>query len=76
MPHRFFGSTDIDPLRAGRDVGRIAEEVLQHLTTTAGANVHVSLEIQADVPEGISDNLQRVLDENCRVLKFRAHGFE
>jgi hypothetical protein len=63
-------------LRVGRDAGRIAEEVLQHLTTIAGTNVRVSLEIQADVPQGISEALQRVLDENCRPLKFRAQGFE
>jgi hypothetical protein len=50
--------------------------VLQHLTTIAGTNVRVSLEIQADVPQGISEALQRVLDENCRPLKFRARGFE
>jgi uncharacterized protein len=76
VPHRFFGSTEIDPLRVGRDAGRIAEEVLQHLTTIAGANVRVSLEIYADLPDGIPESLQRILDENCRALKFRAQGFE
>jgi uncharacterized protein len=76
VPHRFFGGTEIDPPRVGRDAGRIAEEVLQHLTTIAGANVRVSLEIYADVPDGIPESLQRILDENCRALKFRAQGFE
>ena len=66
----------IDPNRAGRDVGRIAEEVLQHLTTLRGANVRLTLDIQADVPEGIPDDVQRVVTENCQTLKFTSHGFE
>lgn len=30
---RFHGSVQLDPSRTGRDAGRIAEEVIQHLTT-------------------------------------------
>jgi hypothetical protein len=68
--------TTIDPNRAGRDVGRIAEEVLQHLTTLERANVRISLDVQAEVPEGIPDDVQRVVTENCQTLKFTSHGFE
>jgi hypothetical protein len=35
LPRRFYASVEIDPNRAGRDVGRIAEEILQHLTSCA-----------------------------------------
>jgi uncharacterized protein len=42
LPRRFYASVTIDPNRAGRDVGRIAEEVLQHLTTLERANPHFS----------------------------------
>jgi len=76
VPRHFFGSVGLDPLRAGRDVGRIAEEVLQHLATMPGANVCITLEIDADVPDGVPDRVRQVVEENCRVLKFRDHGFD
>src|SRR5690606_5597204 len=33
LPRRFFGTVEINPDRAGRDMGQVTEEVLQHLTT-------------------------------------------
>ena len=66
----------IDPTRAGRDVGRIAEEVIQHLSTLNRADVKLTLEIEADAPDGVPDDIQRILTENCQTLKFNTHGFE
>ena len=76
LPRRFYASVTIDPNRAGRDVGRIAEEVLQHLTTLPRADVRLTLEIEANAPEGIPEELQRVIAENSQTLKFTSHGFE
>jgi uncharacterized protein len=76
LPRRFYASVMIDPNRAGRDVGRIAEEVLQHLTTLPRAGVRLTLEIEANAPEGIPEELQRLIAENSQTLKFTSHGFE
>lgn len=76
LPKEFFGSVDLDSNRLGREAGRIAEDVLQHLSTLPGAEVKVSLEIQATIPDGASDEVQRVITENCAVMKFKTHGFE
>jgi hypothetical protein len=73
---RFHGSVTVDPVRLGRDAGRIAEEVVQHLSTIVGANVEITLEIRADLPEGASEKLVRDVTENCRTLKFNDYGFE
>jgi hypothetical protein len=73
---RFHGSAQLDPLRMGRDASRIAEEVIQHLTGLVGAEVEITLEIQARLPEGASDKLVRDVTENCRTLKFSDFGFE
>ena len=73
---RFYGTVDVSPDRAGRDMGDIAEEVLQHLTTLPGAKVKVTVEVAATVPGGIPGDVKRVVDENCRTLGFRSHGFE
>ena len=42
---RFFGTVEIDADRAGRDMGRLAEEILQHLTTLPNSKVRVTVEI-------------------------------
>ncbi len=39
----------------GRDAGKIAEEVIAHLSGLVGANVTVTLEIHAEVPAGVFD---------------------
>jgi hypothetical protein len=76
LPRRFYASVVIDPDRAGRDVGRIAEEVLQHVTTLPRASMKLTLEIEAEAPEGVPDDVQRIVTENCHTLRFTSHGFE
>jgi predicted AAA+ superfamily ATPase len=76
LPRRFYGSVALDTARVGRDAGRIAEEVIAHLSGLVGANVTVTLEIEAAVPSGAPDKIVRTVTENCRTLKFSDHGFE
>ena len=66
----------MDSLRVGRDAGRIADEVIQHLTKLVGANVEVTLEIRARLQEDASDKTVRDVTENCRTLRFASFGFE
>ncbi len=73
---RFYGVARLDPTRVGRDAGTIANEVLQHLTSLVGAKVDVSIEIRAEIPEGVSDQIRRTVTENCRTLRFDQHEFE
>ena len=73
---RFHGSVQLDSVRIGRDASRIAEEVIQHLAGLVGANVQVTLEIRADIPDGVPEKTVRDVTENCRTLKFDSHGFE
>ena len=73
---RYFGTVVIDADRAGRDMGRIAEEVLQHLTTLPRSKVRVVVEIEAEIPEGVPDGIRRIVNENGQTLRFKAHGFE
>ena len=62
--------------RIGRDAGRIGDEVIAHLVALVGANVKVTLEIEAEIPGGAPENVVRTVTENSRTLKFSSHGFE
>lgn len=75
-PRRFHGSVSLDPLRAGADAGKIAQEVISHLAGLPGAQVRVTLEIEATVPGGVPDPVVRTVTENSRTLKFTSQGFE
>ena len=75
-PKRFHGSVSLDATRAGLDASRIADEVITHLSSLVGANVTVTLEIEAEIPEGAPDHVVRTVTENSRTLKFSSHGFE
>ncbi len=76
LPKRFHGTVTLDETRVGRDAGRVAEEVIAHLTGIVGATVTVTLEVEAQIPSGASDQVVRIVTENSRTLRFTSQGFE
>lgn len=75
-PRRFHGTVQLDPERVGRDASRIADEIIAHLAGQVGAEVTVTLEIEARLPGGASDQIVRTVTENSNTLKFTNQGFE
>ncbi len=75
-PKRYYGTVVLDSTRVGRDASRVADEVISHLSGLVGAKVKVTLEIEAQMPDGASEQVVRTVTENGRTLKFTNHGFE
>jgi hypothetical protein len=73
---RFFGTAEMDPKKARRDAGNIAEAIIQHPEQENGAKVRVTMEIETDIPSGAGERTLRTVSENCRTLKFKQLGFE
>jgi len=73
---RFFGSVRLDGSRVGRDAGRIADEVLSHLAALPNAQLNVTLEVQVEVRDGVSEDVVRTVSENANALKFDQAAFE
>jgi len=74
---RFFGTVALtDSHRLSRDVGQISESVIAHLAKQPGATVKISIEIEANLPEGIGEDDRRSVTENCNTLKFEQHDFD
>lgn len=73
---RFHGSVSLDPISMGLDAAKIAEEIVQHFTSTMGTTVSITLEIEANAPAGINDSIRRAILENARTLKFKSAEFE
>ena len=53
-----------------------AEEVIAHLVGQAGSDVTVTIEIEANLPIGASDQVIRTVTENSRTLRFSSAEFE
>ncbi len=73
---RYYGRVDLDPQRVHKDMGLIVEEVVQRLTSQLGCEVEITLEINAQRPEGFDESTVRTISENSRTLKFEHYGFE
>jgi predicted AAA+ superfamily ATPase len=76
QPTRWHGTVELNPMRVGFDASRIADEVIAHLSGLVGAKVRVTLEVEAEIPSGASDQVVRIVTENSRSLKFTSQGFE
>ena len=73
---RFYGTVELDTVRMTSDAGSIADAIIQHLSSLVGADVTVTVEIQAHLPDGAPDQVVRTVTENARTLKFKQFGFE
>lgn len=76
IKRHFYGTIDLDPVRAKMQFADIVDEVVQQFTTQTGVKVRIAVEIQADYSAGFDDGLQRAVKENCKVLRFGNAEFE
>ena len=76
QPKRYHGAVRLDPTRFGRDASEIADEVIVHLAGLVDADVTLTLEIEARIPDGAPEDVVRIVTENSRTLKFEDAGFE
>ena len=74
---RYHGTVRVDPTRVGRDASQIAEEVVSHLVGLTGAELTVTIEIEAVLRDGATVEVVRTVTENGATLKFEpGSGFE
>jgi hypothetical protein len=72
----FYMSALLDNTRINRDVQKLVEEVISHLTSVDGCHVEVTLELNAKAPKGLPHQIVRTVTENCRTLKVKDFGFD
>ncbi|HRC69612.1 MAG TPA: hypothetical protein PLS42_08105 [Candidatus Competibacter denitrificans] len=73
---QFYGTVELDPVKAKFSFAEIVDEVVQQFTARHDIKVSISVEIRAESPTAFEEALQRVVRENCRVLKFKNGEFE
>ena len=76
MKHSFFGTVDVDPLIAKKQVSELVDEVVSHFSTKHHVKLRLTLEVQAESKVGFDEALQRTVKENCIVMRFKTAEFE
>ena len=72
----FYMSAKLDTMRTNRDVQKLVEEVISHLTDLDGCEVDIHLEVSATNPNGFTVPIVRAVSENCRTLRVENFGFD
>jgi hypothetical protein len=72
----FHMSAKLDNTRINRDVSRLVDEIINHVTSLDGSDVDIKLDVDANVTKGIPPETIRTVSENCRTLKIDNFGFD
>jgi predicted AAA+ superfamily ATPase len=72
----FYATVVVTPSTAKVRLVQLADEVVSLLSSDPNAELRVTLEVHADFPLGISDQLKRSVDENCTSLGVEDKGWE
>ena len=72
----FHGSVQISPSSAKMRLVEIAEEVISVLAGDPNASLNITLEINAEFPGGVSDQIKRAVSENTTNLAFKSNFWE
>ena len=76
VAQRFHATVELDPVRAARDAGVVAQEIIGLLTGVPNANVRVTIEIEGYAPDGFPPDIERAVAENASLLHAEPYGFE
>lgn len=76
QPTRFYGRIELDPVRFGRQLGQISDEVIAQLKRGDGVSMTLTFEIEATSSDGFDDAARRAVGENASTLKFDEHRFD
>ena len=72
----FRGSVEVSASLAKSKLNTIAEEVIKLLDSDPNATIRITLEIDAEFPQGASDTIKRSVSENATSLGFKAKEWE
>jgi hypothetical protein len=75
--NHFFGTVELSDLnKIAKTTGDINLEILQHFSKLPKSSITVKLDIDVNIPDGVSDDFIRTISENCRTLKFETNEFD
>jgi predicted AAA+ superfamily ATPase len=75
-PKRYFGTLELDPVRASLQFANIQKELIGLFTSDAGTKVRIKVDIEAENPQGFDETTVRAGKENGKTLGLDSSNFE
>jgi uncharacterized protein len=75
-PKSFYGSVEVSPATAKMRLVQLAEEIISNLAADPQAELKITVEINADFPNGATDQIKRAVSENAKSLGFKTSTWE
>lgn len=72
----YHASADINASMAKKRLSELADEIISVLANDPTASVRLTLEISADFPNGVSDQIKRAVSENAKSLGVKVSEWE
>lgn len=72
----FYGSAVVPTATAKMHLVQLADEIVSVLASDPNATVRLVVEISADFPEGVKENVKRAVAENARTLRLKTADWE
>jgi uncharacterized protein len=67
---------EVSPVTAKLRLVQLAEEIISYLASDPQAELKITVEINADFPGGVSDQIKRAVSENAKSLGFKTATWE
>jgi hypothetical protein len=75
-PKSFYGSVEVSPATAKMRLVQLAEEIISNLVADPLAELKITVEINANFPNGATDQIKRAVSENAKSLGFKTSTWE
>jgi uncharacterized protein len=75
-PRAFHGSVEVNATTAKLRLVELAEEIISNLAADPQAELRITVEISAEFPAGVSDQIRRAVSENAKSLGFKSLMWE
>src|SRR5262249_22938218 len=75
-PRRFYAKITLDPNRPTPQVSNIAQSILSELDRARGATIKLTLDVDAEAPEGFAEDVESIVRDNAASLRITDYGFE
>ncbi|MGA8277627.1 MAG: hypothetical protein WB784_05465 [Rhodanobacteraceae bacterium] len=76
QPKRYFGTVELDPVKASLQFSKIVSELVELFTAIPGTKVSINVDIRAEDPRGFNETTVRAARENGKTLGMKTSEFE
>lgn len=75
-PTRYYGTVELDPVKATLQFSKIVSEIVELFSATAGTKVNIRVDIQAEDSRGFGETTVRAAKENGKTLGLSSTDFD